>query len=106
VNYAEKPQVLKNGSVLLALPDADVKKFPALAEAMTRNRYDDGNVRIPSKVSIWVDGTTVKASIQDESADRYACVSADSLASILDVLNRGLAMDRLDWRQNRPKKGK
>jgi hypothetical protein len=98
----------KNGKKSTDPPkDPEVSKtYPALWEYLTERTWSDGKARETATITVFIDGDEWKASINDRANHRTAFVSGDTLKSILDALEGGLAGDDLDWRSYDPAKTK
>lgn len=84
-----------------------LKKFPVLLSYLEDDAYEDGSKRERAKVSIFIEQGHVKAALNDGDAKRSCYVTADSLQDVLELLEKGLKDDSVDWRawnQNTKKK--
>lgn len=75
--------------------------YPALAEFLTSLNWSSGEARIPGALTIFTDGSTWKACLNDKAQDRVAFVAALNPEQLLLRLEDGLVAGVLDWRDTR-----
>lgn len=86
--------------------DADTEaRFPALFEFFTLLKWDEKTKRKPGTASLFVDEGRWKAFVNDKDAGRFACVTAGTLLELLELIDRLLREDELEWRKSKPHKG-
>jgi len=88
-------------------------KYPALAEYMSAETWDDGKPRQTSTLTFFYEDGCVKGCLNDREADRALWVTAGALLEALEAIEKALAAGTGDWRarnswnrRNSPKKGK
>lgn len=82
---------------------AFAKKYPALAEFLSLEAWDEKTERVRGTISVfWEDGS-FKASVNDRDADQVAFVSKGTFSGLLESIEKGLQSDSLDWRQSKGK---
>lgn len=87
-----------SGGSDVPLSTAFQKRYPALTEHLTVDKWDDGKARETTTLSFFVDAGTLKCCVNDRARAMTAFVSGDSLEAILDDVEAGLVNDDLDWR--------
>lgn len=71
---------------------------PLLWEHLSSGIYDDGSSRETSTLSVFVDGGTLKAALNDRQERRSLYVTAHGLRELLDALEVKLEGSDGDWR--------
>lgn len=90
-----------DGKRRLIWPDpAFLAAFPAIAEFMTLDKWDDGKPRAPSTLTLFASDGRLKASFNDKALDRVGFLTADTLEELLVELNASLEANTLDWRRH------
>lgn len=85
------------GGAALVDPRAG-KDYPAMIEALTMRTWEDGTPRETSTLLVFIDGGKWKCCVNDRDVPRSAFVTADTLATLLVAVEKGLREDSLDWR--------
>jgi len=80
-------------------------KFPALWEFLTLTSWGDDQPRAPGSLTLFLGESGLQACVADKDGGRVAFVSADSLELLLQSVEGGLAVDKLDWRKPREQGG-
>lgn len=80
--------------------DQLAKKLPFLWEFLSSDIYDDGSKRTLGTLILFVDGSLVKAFVNDRDVGLSACVSSVGLWSVLEAVNAALEADTLEWRSS------
>jgi hypothetical protein len=80
----------------------DAASWPTLVEFIGCERYEDGKKRVPGTVLLFADGGRLKVLFKDKDGKRVAFDTLEGLETVLDALERKLAGDDLDWREDRP----
>jgi hypothetical protein len=62
--------------------------------------WEDGSLRLPSKLSIWTGDSLWKLSFFDPTAKLIAFLSNQDPSALLMSLEKGLKADQLDWRRS------
>lgn len=75
-----------------------VRRAPMLYAMMTDDKWDDGDARETSTLTLFVDAGMLKAVLNDRALSRTAFASSATLEGLLDALEEGLEADSLDWR--------
>ena len=78
--------------------DGFAAKLPTLLSYLIDDKYDDGSARERSAVSLFISDGSWKAALNDKDLKRSLYVSADSLAAVLETLERQAAAPDADWR--------
>jgi hypothetical protein len=86
--------------------DPFLERYPAIREFITSSQWPDGAKRERGTFTLFFEGGRWKSWVNDKAQDRSACVSAGSLADLLDYIEQGLVSDDLDWRRSPPKGGR
>lgn len=95
----QRPVESKNS--LNAAPAVDgkfSKMYPMLWEYITTERWEDGEAREPSSLSIFCEGGILKGSLADRDQKRSVYVSAGSVEGVIHALEKALASGAVDWR--------
>jgi len=89
-------------------PDADfARDYPALAEYMCLDRWEDGSVRETATLLLFVERGRLTCCVTDRDGNRVAFISHTELQSLLEAVEDGLRSNSLDWRERKgggPKK--
>lgn len=86
--------------------DADFRAtYPALAEFMFDETYEDGSPRKPSSVTIFVSDGSLKAVLKDADNDRAMWAAGDSWPDLLLTLDCLLDSEDAVWRVDRNRPG-
>lgn len=93
----ERPDDL--GLVRVDFDSAFVDDYPALAEYMTLNHWDNGDARETATLLIFVEDGRFKACVNDREESRSGWVSADGFRSLLEAVEKGLREGTIDWRR-------
>lgn len=99
----KREQMVKAGDAG-AVPGSDAKwkeRHPRLWEFLVDSRWDDGKPRDVGSVTLFCEGGTWRACLNDKACNRVAFVSADDPPACLGSLEKGLAGGTLDWRPSR-----
>lgn len=83
---------------------AFLKKFPTLAEFLTRVQWEPGVPREKGTFFIFYEHGVFKACINDKDTGMMAFVSSVTFTGLLDAIEAGLAKDNHDWRLPRPER--
>jgi len=97
-NRRDRASPTADGGDRPQVSESVLKAYPGLLEFLGATRYPDGTDRVPGSVSIFIDDTALKACLNDKDGEASAYVTADSFKGILDVLERKLQDDSLEWR--------
>ena len=73
-------------------------RFPALAEYLEVDSWDDGKTRLTSTLLVFVEDGSVKGCLNDREADRALWVTAGSIQGVIEALEAALAAGTGDWR--------
>lgn len=76
------------------------KKFPTLFAFLTETAWEGGDSREPGSVLIFTQEGSWKAMIKDKDSGQIAFVTKGTHKTLLEALERGLAEDKLDWRED------
>lgn len=79
------------------------RDYPCLWEWMTLTRWENGEVRIPTSISLFLDEGRVKAAVNDKDMGRVAFVSGWTVEDVLRAVEEGLLQQSLDWRRTEGK---
>ena len=93
-----------NGSA--PLEDSLSVLFPTLSEFLSEQRWADGSQRLTGTVLIMVDDGVWKMCLHDRHSALSAWLSAPSWSMLLDVAERKVVAAEVDWRKDKPAKGK
>lgn len=77
------------------------ENFASLWEFLVEDEWDDGKRRVPGTIMLFREEQQFKAMLNDKDAGRIAFCSADSLETLLSVVDLGLRDSRLDWRKSK-----
>jgi hypothetical protein len=80
------------------LPKAFVKEYPVLSAYMTEGKDESGAERDVSKVTVFVDQDSVKATLSDPSNECSLYVTLDAPGAVWEALEARLASGEADWR--------
>jgi len=94
------------GGVASDEPDPLSDRFPTVVAFLTLTLYGDGARRLPGSITLFADGSVLKACLNDKDAGLSAFVSGAGLEGLLTSMEEGLKADRLDWRSSDRKRGK
>lgn len=95
----QKPdKAVKKPGELPEPPGGLLVVLPATWEYLTADRFADGKTRELSSVSIFVEGSQVKACLNDKACKRSLYVTGESLETALHALERLLAAGTDAWR--------
>jgi len=86
-----------------------VKKFPTLAEFISRVLWEPGQPREKGSVFLFFEDGVFKACLNDKDSSQVAFTSSLTFAGLWEALEKGLAKNTLDWRlstQGKAKRGK
>lgn len=98
---ALKKRVLTpEGSTGKMMPGKMGLACPHLFEHLTLTAYDDGTERVPSTLTIFLDGQGFKACLNDRDQGLTAFYFAESLDGLFSGLEKALAADTLTWKAN------
>lgn len=75
--------------------------YPLLFEHLTCGAWEDGSRRDPSTLLLFTEEGRAKVCLRDKGNGRVAFLSCGGFLAALEALERGLAEDRLDWREDR-----
>lgn len=93
-----------------ALGSSVLSVCPLLVEHLTCCRWEDGEVRETSTVTIVVDDGVLKACLNDRSERRSLWVTSTTVEGLIGALENVLGEGNVGWRawgpDNRKKKGK
>lgn len=81
-------------------------QLPALSEFLVATQWSDGESRLPGSLTLFTDAGQWKICLSDKALNRIAFVSAIGPQEALEAAERGLMADSLDWRPQRPPRGK
>lgn len=104
-----RPEAAAVDGILPLGDEAFTKKYPTLAEFLTRVLWEPGQPREKGSVFVFIEDGMVKACVNDKDSLQVAFVSSVTFAGLWDAIEKGLAKDSLDWRlstQGRGKRGK
>jgi hypothetical protein len=76
--------------------------YPGMFEFLTATQYGIGEVRKPGTITLFLDAGGLKACVNDRDQGMTAFATGESLAALLDAVERGLQGDTLDWRRATP----
>lgn len=76
------------------------KKYPTLFAFLTDAKWSSGETRETGSVLIFTQEGQWKAMIKDKDSGCIAFVTKNTFKTLLDALERGLAEEKLDWRQD------
>jgi len=96
--------VVGGGSTTLNDQDFEVL-YPTLHLYMTQVVWPDGTVRIPSTISVFVDGGVVKVVLKDRDQGLCLWAAAPTMGDLLGVLDALLADPKAEWRVDRASPG-
>jgi len=80
--------------------------YPAVAEYLTLDRWEDGTVRSRSTVTIFAEEDCWKCCLNDRDGSRSLFVSASTFSGLLRTLERCLQEEGTPWRDYAKQKGK
>ena len=80
--------------------------FPALSEFLAASKWSNGDVRVPGTLTLFSDGPVWKLCLSDKGQGRVAFVSGSSPQLAFQAAEEGLQRSSLDWRSQRPSKGR
>lgn len=106
IKRKEKGRETKNKIQAITLAQEDAvfaKKYPALAEFLSVEAWDESTERVRGTISVFWEEGSFKASVNDRDAEQVAFVSKGTFVGLLESIEKGLQADSLDWR---PSKGK
>lgn len=75
-----------------------VNKLPALVEYLTLTRYEDGDPRKESKLTVMIEDASWKMALNDVDNGRSLWVSGPSIMACLAAMEAKLTSDDADWR--------
>jgi hypothetical protein len=76
-----------------------LEEAPNVAHFLCQRKWEeDGKPRVPGSITLFAEQGKLKACCNDKAMNRVGFVAADSLKELLDVLERKLADDSIDWR--------
>lgn len=81
-------------------------RWPALTEFLTLGQWEANKPRETGTVLICYDAGKWKAWVNDRDGEVTAWLSGDTLAGLLEALDRAIREDSLDWREVKRKKGR
>jgi len=93
-----RPQPDGDAEGPLVVDEAALKAYPSVLSFLGADRYGDGTARERGTITFFADSTELKAAINDKDGEASAYVTGKSFKGILDVLDRKLTDDTLDWR--------
>jgi len=91
-----------DGAINLWPDSAFVRDYPALAEFMSMDRWDDGTAREPTTLLLFASDGRLKACVNDKACNRVAFITGVDLQEVLRLIECGLETNTLDWRGHRP----
>lgn len=98
------PDVVEKSQTPAKARDDDFrKKYPVLHEFLVLCGYG-GKARKTGSLSLWAEEGKFKACVSDKEGGRIAFISSDSVAGLLEAVDRGLKSGHLDWRASNWKK--
>lgn len=71
-------------------------------EYLAEANWSDGSERQTSTLLLFTEGGLWKACLRDRALERSCWVTGRSLREVLEVLELGVASDRIEWRADRP----
>jgi len=77
--------------------------YPSLMEFLTEEKYTDGSARQCGTLTVFSDGGSVKASVNDRDLNRVAFITAETFEGLLGLVEDKLKSSSVDWR---PSQGK
>jgi hypothetical protein len=80
--------------------------YPALSEFLVASRWSNGDARLPGTLTLFSDGPVWKMCLSDRAQSRVAFVSGSSPQGAFQAAEEGLQRSSLDWRPQRPSKGR
>lgn len=90
------------GVVRKLVPGRVEKECPTLWEHLTATTWpEDGSPRETSSLLVFVQDGTLKAMVRDKNHNACLWVAAQSLTSLLCVLEQQLSDPAADWREDR-----
>lgn len=101
----KKPEAAgHNGSVLRPVSSLStyLPVFSVILEFLSSASWPDGSRREPGTLTLTVTGGRWSARVKCPAGKRYAYVTGSTVDEVLEALEKGLASDDLDWREDRP----
>jgi hypothetical protein len=95
-----------DGPVGDASPGEWLGLYPALSEFLVASRWSNGDARLPGTLTLFSDGPVWKLCLSDKAQSRVAFVSGSSPQLAFQAAEEGLQRSSLDWRSQRPSKGR
>lgn len=102
MKYLKKiSEVANKKRATLTAVEKEVKdKLPALTEYLETDRWPNGDERVTSTLSLFVDAGVYKACLNDRQEELVLFSSADSLWGALEALEGTLEAGTGDWRRS------
>lgn len=82
------------------------QKYPLVCEFLLSATWDDGSLRVPGLLRLSTRDGKLTVMLKCEDSHRVAFISATSLKEALQLAQKGLETDRLDWREDKYEKGR
>lgn len=75
--------------------------YPSLYAYLTQDRWPDGNYRLTSTITVFVDGGALTVVLNDRDNNRSAFANEASLHSALAALDSAITDDTIEWRSRK-----
>lgn len=72
--------------------------YPSLYSFLFDTRYADGTSRVQGSISLFVQGYSLKAAINDKDRLCVAFVNAGTFLEMLTLIDDGIREDKLEWK--------
>jgi hypothetical protein len=73
-------------------------QYPALAEYLETETWDDGKARQTSTLLLFCEAGSVKGCLNDRETDRALWVTAGTIQGVIEALEKALAAGTGEWR--------
>ncbi len=90
----------QEGAVTLSKGDSE--KYAALIEFLGLETYEDGSKRQTGTMTLFLDGSGLKACLNDRDTGRTGWATAESFTALLGLLERQLREAKVEWRAAKP----
>lgn len=95
---SEPTEKMASGVPLEETDKAFAKAYPALAEFLSLESWDEKTTRERGTVTVFWEEGSFKASVNDRDGGRVAFVTKTVFTELLAHVDKGLSGDTLDWR--------
>lgn len=83
----------------------DAGIYPALVEFLTRDRFEDNEIRVRGNLLVFVEGGRLKGCLTDKAQAMVGFVAVESLDVMLGAIDVAIRDSKVDWRKQRGTRG-